>query len=72
MELVESKEKPWHEPAKPHRELGKTVRLFLQLTKSLRNISNLVVMNSGFCVLKDMIELKKVIIFSLALINKCR
>ena len=57
-------------PAKEYSEKGKTVGLCLRFTKSLYDTDSLVVMDSGFCVLKAIIELRKTGIFSSALIKK--
>jgi hypothetical protein len=40
-------------------EKGKTVGLLLRLTRSIWNTGRLVILDSGFCVLKGIIELKK-------------
>ena len=50
--------------------MGKTVVLLLRLTKPLWHTANLVILNSGFCVLKGIVELRKKGVFSSALIKQ--
>ena len=69
LELVEGKDQP-QEVRKEHSELGKTVSLLLRLTKSLWASGKVVVLDSGFCVLQGIIELKKKGVFAAALIKK--
>ena len=70
LELVEGKDQPPRLPAKQYSDLGKTVGLCLRLTSSIHGTGNVVVMDSGFCVLKAITELKKKGVFSSALIKK--
>ena len=72
MELVEGRDEPPQMPPKEYSEKGKTVGLYLRLTKLLRGKGSIVVMDSGFCVLSAIIELSKVGVFSHALIKKRR
>ena len=58
--------------AKEHSELGKTVGFCLQLTKSLNATGSLVILDSGFCVVKAILEMKRKGVFSAALIKKRR
>ena len=51
---------------------GPTVGLLLRLTKALWGTGRVVVLDSGFCVLKALVELKKVGVFAAALIKKRR
>ena len=60
MGIVEGKAGPYWNIAKLHTKLGNMVGLVLLLTKHLIKNGSLVVMESGFCVLKAIIELKKV------------
>ena len=60
MGIVEGTAGPYRNTAKLHKKLGKMVGLVLLLTKHLIKNGSLVVMESGFCVLKAIIELKKV------------
>ena len=50
--------------------MGKTVSLLLRLTKSIWGSSRVLVLDSGFCVLKGIVKLRKKGIFSAALIKK--
>ena len=69
LELVEGKDRPTRAPPKEHKEKGKTVGLCLRLTKALQGSGSIVVMDSGFCVVKAIVELRKIGIFSHALIK---
>lgn len=70
VELVEGKDSPPQKPTPLHQEMGKTVGLLLRLTHSLHGTGKIVVLDSGFCVLKGIIELKKRGVFAAALIKK--
>jgi len=70
LELVEGKDKPRERPEPEFNELGKTVGLLLRLTQQLWGTGKVVVLDSGFCVLKGLIELKKKGVFAAALIKK--
>lgn len=72
MELVEGKDEPRERPRKEFQNLGKTVGLLLRLTRSLWGTGKTIVLDSGFCVLKGIVELKKKGVFSSALIKKRR
>lgn len=71
VELVEGKDSP-PELKKEFETLGKTVGLLLRLTKKLWNTGKLVVLDSGFCVLKGLIELRRRGVFASAVIKKRR
>ena len=71
MELVEGKDPPTR-ISKEYNDMGKTVGLFLRMTKLIHGTGNVVVMDSGFCVLQAVIEFKKVGVFSSSLIKKRR
>ena len=71
-ELVEGKDEPRDRPPKEFSELGKTVGLLLRLTRSIWHTSRLVILDSGFCVLKGIVELRKKGVFASALIKKRR
>ena len=71
LELVEGKDAPKEVPQE-FSELGKTVGLLLRLTKSIWGSSKVLVLDSGFCVLKGIVELRKKGIFAAALIKKRR
>ena len=53
-------------------ELGKTVGLLLRMLKSIYGSGRYVVLDSGFCVLKGLIELRRRGLFACALIKKRR
>ena len=73
IEIVEGKDAPREENArKEFSEHPKTVALCLRLTKAIHGTGNVVVMDSGFCVLKAIVELRKAGVFSSALIKKRR
>ena len=71
LEIVEGKDQP-REKKKEFSNLGKTTSLLLWLTKTLWGSGKVVVLDSGFCVLKALVELKKKGVFSAALIKKRR
>jgi Transposase IS4 len=70
VEIVEGKGTPRKKPPKEFESLGKTVGLLLRLTKPLWGTAKMVVLDSGFCVLKGIIELKKRGVFAALLIKK--
>eukprot|EP00934_Nitzschia_sp_Nitz4_P007490 Nitzschia sp. Nitz4//scaffold526_size3785//2112//3756//NITZ4_009261-RA/size3785-processed-gene-0.3-mRNA-1//1//CDS//3329553959//7480//frame0 len=72
IELVEGRDEPRQQPAKEFHELGKTVSLLLRLTRPLWGSSKLVILDSGFCVLQGIVELRKHGVFASALIKKRR
>ena len=72
IELVEGKdEPPVYKKEKKHPK-GNTTGLLLRLTKSLYGTGKVVVLDSGFCVLQALLELKKVGIYAHAVIKKRR
>ena len=70
VELVEGKDAPRELGPKRFEELGKTVGLLLRLTESLWGTAKTVILDSGFCVLKGIVELKKKGVYASALIKK--
>jgi Transposase IS4 len=70
VELVEGKYRPKDRPPEDFDNVGKTVGLLLRLTKKLWSTAKVVVLDSGFCVLKGIIELQKRGVFAAALIKK--
>ena len=52
--------------------MGKTASLLLHLTKPIWGSLKVVVLDSGFCVLKGIVELRKKGIFAAALVKKRR
>ena len=71
LEIREGKDQPRELP-KEHDNKGKTVGTLLQLTKPIHGSGKLVVLDSGFCVLQGLVELKKLGVFAHALIKKRR
>jgi Transposase IS4 len=72
IEMVEGKDAPTEAPAKQFDNMGKTVGLLLRLIKPLWGTAKMVVLDSGFCVLKGIIELKKRGVYAASLIKKRR
>ncbi len=71
-EIVEGNDRPREMPAAEFADKGKTAGLLLRLTKSVHHSARYVVLDSGFCVLKALVELQKVGVFAGALIKKRR
>ena len=69
--MVEGKDKPAHIPQE-HSDLGSTIGLLLRCTKPLHGTRNIAVLDSGFYVLKGVVELKKRGVFAVVLIKKRR
>jgi hypothetical protein len=73
IELVEGKSRPRQMGPMEHDDKGgKTIGLQLQLTNPVWGTGKEVILDSGFCVLKGIIELKKRGVFAGALVKKCR
>ena len=72
MELVEGKDHPKEYAPPEYSTLGATVGLLLRLTKLLWHTGKVVVLDSGFCVLQGIVELKKRGVYAAALIKKRR
>ena len=71
LELVEGKDAPAEMKEKEgDNKRGKTVGLLLRLTLLLYNTGKVVILDSGFCVLKVLIKLCKVGVFAAAVIKK--
>ena len=70
VELMEGKDRPPARPMPLHSDKGKTVGLLLRLTKPLWYTSKTVILDSGFCVLKGIVEMRKLGVFGAALIKK--
>ena len=70
IKLVEGKDKPRMKPTDLTNTHGKTVGLLLCLCKPLFRRGTIVIIDSGFYVLKGIIELRKNGVFSSALIKK--
>lgn len=72
LELVEGKDHPMQLQTEFDNLGGKTVGLLLRMLKSYFATGKYVVLDSGFCVLKGIVELRKRGLFSCALIKKRR
>ena len=72
LELCEGKDCPTQLNNKKFDELGKTIGMLLHLTKPVWGSGKIFILDSGFCVLKGIIEFKKKGVFVAALIkNQC-
>jgi len=71
VELMEGKDKP-PQVNKEFSNRGKTVGLLLHLTRPIWHSSRIVILDSGFCVLKGIVGLRKKGVFASALIKKRR
>ena len=72
IELVEGKDHPHQLPRPQYDDLGSTVGLLLRLLTPIFHLGFIVILDSGFCVLKGIIELRKNGVFASALIKKRR
>ena len=73
IELVEGKDSPKEKPPAEYEEIGgNTTSLLLRLCSPIFHTGKLVILDSGFCVLQAIIELKKRGVYSSALIKKRR
>ena len=72
IELAEGKSRPKEKPRELFYELGKTAGLLLRLCQSIFQTGKIVVLDSGFCVLQAIVELKKKGVYASALVKKRR
>ena len=70
VDLCKGKDCPQHIDKKEYDELGATVGTLLCLTKPVHGCGKVFVLDSGFCVLKALVELMKKGVFAHALIKK--
>ena len=70
LDLCEGKDHPTNLGNKEFDDLGKTTGILLRLTKSVWSSGKVFVLDSGFCVLQAIVELKKKGVFAAALIKK--
>jgi hypothetical protein len=70
IEIVEGADTPPQKPRDPNERKGKTVALLLRLCKSIYSRGFVVILDSGFCVLQGIIELRKKGVFAAAVIKK--
>jgi hypothetical protein len=72
MEMVEGKYQPHELGAQEYLGYGMTTGLMLHMMKPYFGAGKCVVLDSGFCVLKALVELKRHCICACALIKKCQ
>ena len=68
--MVEASQQSKELPSCPANK--KTIHLLLRLCKSIYGAGKVVILDSGFCVLEGLIQLRKVGVFAAALIKKRR
>ncbi len=71
MEMVKGKDHP-PQVVPRYSELGKTTGLLMRMLQSYFSMGRYVILDSGFCVLKALIQLKKVGMFACVVIKKRR
>ena len=67
---MEGKDRPKECPNPEHNELGKMAGLMMHLTETLRFSNDIVICDSGFCVLKGVASCKKLGVNIQAMIKK--
>jgi hypothetical protein len=72
VEIVEGVDMPPQRPRDPNERMGKTVGLLLRLCTPSYVRGFVVILDSGFCVLRGIIELRKKGVFAAAEIKKCK
>ena len=72
IEMVEGKDRPREKIDPNDKTCGKTGALLLRLTQSIFTTGKVVILDSGFCVLKAIIALRKKGVFASALVKKRR
>ena len=72
MEIVEGKNHPKELPDDPTNATGKTNGILLCPKKLIHSLGKLSVLDSGICILQGIIDLRKVGVFSAAVIKKRR
>lgn len=70
--LVEGKDKPKERPQGEFENLGSTTHLLLELCRSIFHTGRVVILDSGFCVLKALTKLREHGVFASAVIKKRR
>ena len=70
VDLREGKDRPRQLGEKTHDKKGKTIGVLLCLTEPVWGTGKLVVLDSGFCVIQGLVELKKKGVYAHALIKK--
>ena len=72
IELVEGKDEPKEKKKKKFHKESKTAGLLLRLCEGIFGTGKIVILDSGFCVLLALIELKKMGVYASALVKKRR
>jgi hypothetical protein len=72
VDLREGKDRPTEAGSKEYDELGKTTGTLMRLTKPVHGTGKLFVLDSGFCVLEALVQMRKVGVFAHALVKKRR
>ena len=72
IEMVEGKDRPKEIPPDPTNEKGNTIGLLLRLCSSIYNSGRVVILDSGFCVLQGLVELRRLGVYASAVIKKRR
>ena len=72
IEMVEGKDEPVERQNGTNQNQGRTIGLLLWLCKSIYGRGMVVILDSGFCVLKKLVMLWKVGVFASAVIKKRR
>lgn len=70
IDIVEGKDSPRQQPPIKYNDEGKTASFLLRLCSGIFNTGKVAILDSGFCVLKAIIALKKKGVYSSALIKK--
>ena len=70
-EIVEGMDKPRESRRPEFDEIVKTVGTILRCTRTIWNWAKLVIMDSGFCVTKGLVDIRKKGVFGDVLIKKC-
>jgi hypothetical protein len=72
-EIVEGKDRPTQLGKKKYQDIGgPTVGLIRRMTKPIHGQGKIVVMDSGFCVTKEIVKMGKKGVFGQALVKKRR
>ncbi len=66
IKLVQGKDQPSQNPNEKYSKHGKTIGLLMRLTESIHHSGSVVIMDSGFCVLKGLVKLASVGIYASA------
>lgn len=70
IEILEGKDEPKEVAEQKKNKYGPTVGLLLRMTTAIYHSGRVVVLDSGFCVLQGLIELRKVGVFAHSVIKK--